>query len=157
MVDEYCKGCKYLGVLSRCPYCSYSDVTGHSRGCSSGTGCTVREAGKKANAPSYFAFHHEPTKTKNSTQKRTKREYTDEEFAERESKRKKASAARNRELLQGRQRQAILDYKVAHDLTAKQMATLVGVSATTLNKWLTEYSKANWELLAKFGINKPEC
>ena len=158
MVDESCKGCKYLGVLSRCPYCSYSDVTGHSRGCSSGKGCTVREAGKNANAPSYFAFHHTPKQQKKKPAKPTKEKktYTELEFAEHESIRKKEAAERNRALMQGKQRKALLDYKKTHGLTTQEMAAQAGVGTSTLNRWMTEYALADWEKLSKLGIVKPD-
>jgi DNA-binding XRE family transcriptional regulator len=57
---------------------------------------------------------------------------------------------------QGRQRAAILEYKIKNTATYEDMAELIGVHKSTIEKWCNENRPANWELLAKIGIQKPE-
>ena len=156
MVDEFCIGCKYLGVLSRTPYCAFNDVTGFSRGCKSGTGCDKRTEGNREHSPNYYAFCREEKSEPAADKKKEQYSWSSKSILEGgHDSRKKRAAAKLRAVSQGRQREAILTYKEENNLTVRQMAKNIGISPTTLNKWITEYTSANWEKLEKIGIKKP--
>jgi len=57
---------------------------------------------------------------------------------------------------QGRQRAAILEYKIKNNATYADISSLIGIHESTVQKWCNEYKPANWELLAKIGIQRPE-
>lgn len=162
MVDSYCKGCAYLGSLGSGSWCSYSDVVGHTRGCPSGEGCTQKLVGKRLYNPNIFLNdknlnYEEYEKRIRSLEERKKKE---KPVVEKErlsnAERKRRDAKKNRELAQGRQRAVLLEYKKENNLTTRMLADILGLSETTVDKWLTEYSKANWKLLSTIGVQKPE-
>ncbi len=155
-VTEYCNGCAYLGKLSGIPWCAFYDVTGHTRGCPAGDGCTQKVSGNRRHPSSYFSEPPQPEEPPKPKKKREREHLTDAEARERETRRKRESAERNRALLQGRQRAVLVEYRDSHGLTIPEFAELVGVKASTLEKWFTEYSKADWEKLATLGITKPK-
>lgn len=68
---------------------------------------------------------------------------------------KKITAANTRAYWQGRQSQAIKDWKIAHDMTYEQMAELLDVETSTVLMWVYENNTANWDKLQKIGIEKP--
>lgn len=158
MVDSYCRGCKYLGTLSRQPCCLYMDITGHSRGCPPGTGCTQRTFGPRIQPSKPFSLFKMKTKKEEAEKPKPppKKELSQSEFCEKERNRKKLAAERYRAIAQGRQKQVIQDYKKKNNISAKKMGEMVGVSESTINKWTTEYTPANWEKLAELGIAKPD-
>lgn len=153
LVDSYCEGCAYLGKLSGIPYCAFCDATGHMRGCSAGTGCTRRAHGERAYSPNHFSFERQ---NERKPERKAKLELSDAELSIKESLRKKEAAARNRAMLQGRQREAILNYRNSHGLDTRTLAEMVGVKTSTLEKWISEYNKADWDKLAAIGLPKPE-
>lgn len=154
VVTKYCNGCVYLGKLSGTPCCMYSDVTGHTRRCAAGDGCDKRVLGKRKYAPNYFSI---PSAPSNPPMKKTVDNLDEHEFYAKECNRKREMAEKNRALLQGRQKAAITEFRESHGWTVKEMAKRLGVRDATLSKWITEYNKANWEVLGKVGLSKPDA
>lgn len=69
--------------------------------------------------------------------------------------RKKVTAENTRAYWQGRQSQAIKDWKLAHGMTYEQMAELLEVETSTVLMWVYENNTANWDKLRKIGVEKP--
>lgn len=159
-VDAYCKGCIYLGTNSMGKCCDYNYITGKARGCPAGDGCTKRLIGsKKRYVPSLFAASAKakPVPPEPKKKGRPRRELPpDVKPYERERVLRHMAAEEFKERAQGRQRAAILAYKEEHNATYKDIATQIGVYKSTVQKWCCEYAPANWELLAKIGIQRPE-
>lgn len=63
---------------------------------------------------------------------------------------------RNQEALGGKQREAIIAYKKSHGLSNRLLAKKLGVPESRIAKWVSEYYRADWDLLASIGIEKPE-
>lgn len=152
VVDSYCEGCAYLGKLYGIPWCAYSDVNNHSRGCKSGEGCVVKSTGGKLHTPNYFSFEHGDLSKKREKYKRV----SERQLCKTEGERKRRRAEKNRELLNGKQRQVLVEFREKNGMVNREIASAIGVSESTFQKWLTEYSRANWEKLKVIGIEKPE-
>ena len=161
-VDAYCKGCSYLGTNSMGKCCDYNYLTGQVRGCPAGNGCTRRVFGtrRKFTLSLTSARHAENSKKAVIESKqvgrprKTAAELSDAHAKELERKRQAAEAYRAK--AQGRQREALMAYKVQHNASSKDIAKLIGANASTVQKWCTEYIPAKWDLLEKIGITKPE-
>lgn len=136
-VEKFCRGCIYHGKLSGTPCCLYCYITGHSRRCPAGAGCNKRATGS-----------HIPTNKLGIIQKDVK--------SQKEIHNKRELAERNRAILQGRQKAAITEFRIAQGWTVKEMAMRMGIKESTFKKWITEYSKANWDVLATVGLSKPD-
>lgn len=161
-VDAYCKGCIYLGTTSVGKCCDYNYLTGKARGCPGGEGCVRRELGtrKKYGLSITTAKHAANSKKASIESKKIGRprksaEELDDTRA-RELERKRKAAEEYRAIAQGRQREAIMAYKAQHNASSRDIADLIGVNPSTVQKWCTEYVPAKWELLEKIGITKPE-
>lgn len=161
-VDAYCKGCIYLGTTSKGKCCDFNYLTMQSRGCPAGDGCVRREYGmrRKFNLSITGAKHAENSKRSSIESKKIGRPRKDIEELDdahaRELRRKRKAAEEYRAIAQGRQREAIMAYKAQHNASSRDIATLIGVNPSTVQKWCTEYVPAKWDLLAKIGIQKPE-
>lgn len=153
LIDNYCNGCIYLGKVTGGLCCSFCDVTGHSRGCPSGQGCTCKKTGNREHSPNYFTYQRSSPEKKEEKAKPAFNEY--DEY-ERERARKKRSAARTRAELQGRQKAVILAFRDSIGVTSVQLAAMVGVKPSTLSHWLSEDTRADWGKLAALGIQKPD-
>ena len=152
-VDATCKGCQYLGSSSFGKICNYSSIVGHMRGCHAGAECTkysgpprqkpdpIKEATPKAPPP--------------PTPHRPKGMSPEEAYARDQAARKRR-IQRNRERLQGRQKAAIVAYKEETGMTNAMIAYAIGVKESRVQRWCNEYIEADWELLSKVGIEKPE-
>ena len=151
-VTKYCNGCVYLGKLTGGKYCAYCDVTSRSRGCPAGDGCDKKIIGNRRYSTKVYT-----AKTVKKP-KETHKVVTTDELAlyEKESNRKREMAARNRALLQGRQKAAITEFRESKGWTVTEMAKQLGTKESTFRKWITEYTKANWDVLAKVGLSKPD-
>lgn len=136
-VENFCKGCIYYGKLSGIPCCLYCYITGHSRRCPAGAGCNKRAVERRIPTGIVEAFPNDVQKRKETGNKR--------ELAD-----------RNRATLQGRQKAAITEFRIAQGWTVKEMAMRMGIKESTFKKWITEYSKANWDVLATVGLSKPD-
>ena len=161
-VDAYCKGCVYLGTNSMGKGCDYNYLTGKVRGCPAGNGCIRREYGtrRRFSLSITSAKHAEHSKKATIESKKIGRprkpaEELDDTRA-RDLERKRRAAEEFRAIAQGRQREAIVAYKVQHNASSRDIAELVGVNPSTVQKWCTEYIPAKWDLLAKIGIKKPD-
>lgn len=161
-VDAYCKGCIYLGTTSVGKCCDYNYLTGKARGCPGGEGCVRREFGtrRRFSLSITSAKHADHSKKSSIESKKIGRprksaEELDDTRA-RELERKRKAAEKYRAIAQGRQREAIMAYKAQHNASSKDIATLIGVNPSTVQKWCTEYIPAKWDLLAKIGIKKPK-
>lgn len=159
--DSFCKGCVYLVHVYLGRGCNYSEVTGHIRGCPSGTGCTRRQYGKKKRGPSPYNGVRKPypddseaLEAKPAIPKRPPE--TAEEYRARRSLEKKLNAEKTRARLQGRQHDAIQAFKDETGYTNLKIAELIGVSESTVQKWTSEYQPAKWDMLESIGIKKPE-
>lgn len=157
-VDSYCKGCVYLIRIYYGKGCNFSSVTGHSRGCKSGTGCTQRQYGKKKRQVSSFgdSIIGASTTKKAPTPKPKKPPETEAEYLERRRLDKQRSAARTRARLQGRQHDAIQAFKDENGYSNRDLSEMLGVSESTVQKWCSEYQSAQWDRLESIGIKKPE-
>lgn len=69
---------------------------------------------------------------------------------------KARTAAKTKAKWQGRQSAAIKSWKAAHGMTYAEMAERLDVDSTTVMKWANEANNADWALLARLGIEKPE-
>ena len=69
---------------------------------------------------------------------------------------KAKTAAKTKARWQGRQTAAIKGWKAVHGMTYEMMAEKIGVDSTTVMKWANEANNADWALLAKLGIERPE-
>lgn len=161
-VDAYCKGCIYLGTNSMGKACDFNYITGKVRGCPAGNGCVRRELGTRRK----FVFgvvspkHADNSKKATIESKKIGRprkppEELEETHAKRLERRRNAAEA-YRAIAKGRQRDAIMAYKVANNASCKDIADRIGVNPSTVQKWCTEYVPARWDLLEKIGITKPE-
>ena len=159
-VDAYCKGCIYLGTNSMGKCCDYNYVTGKVRGCPAGDGCTKRLTGsKKRYAPSLFAASAKakPDPSEPKKKGRPRRELPpDVKPYDRERVRRRIASEEYKAKAQGRQRAAIVEYKIKNNATYEDIANLIGVHKSTVQKWCNEYKPANWALLETIGIHKPE-
>lgn len=54
-VDDYCKGCKHLAVISAGQWCDYIGSTRHCRPCPAGKGCTVKEKVRRSRTAVAFS------------------------------------------------------------------------------------------------------
>lgn len=161
-VDAYCKGCIYLGTNSMGKCCDYNYVTGQVRGCPAGAGCVRRQLGTRRK----FVFGIASPKHADNSKKATivskkigrprKSEEELEETHAKQLERKRQAAEEYRAKAQGRQRAVLMEYKVQNNASCRDIADRIGVNPSTVQKWCTEYKAANWELLAKIGIKKPE-
>ena len=153
-VDSTCKGCKYLGTISTGKCCNYSIIEGHSRGCRAGTEC-IRYSGpprQKAAPPKT-----EPRKEAASVSKPHRPHgLTPEEAYERDKIRKQERIKKNRERLHGIQKAALTAFKEETGYTNRKIAEMLGVKESRIQFWCNEYAEADWELLGKIGITKPE-
>jgi hypothetical protein len=159
-VDAYCKGCIYLGTNSMGKCCDYNYVTGKARRCPAGDGCTKRLIGsKKRYVPSLFAASEKakPDPPEPKKKGRPRRELPpDVKPYDRERVRRRMAREEHKKMANGRQRASIMAYKDANNATYKDIAAQLGVNESTIQKWCCEYVPANWELLAKIGIQRPE-
>lgn len=161
-VDAYCKGCIYLGTNSMGKACDFNYITGQVRGCPAGTGCVRRELGTRRKFVFGIASSKHADNAKKATieskkigRPRKSAEELDDTRA-RELERKRKAAEEYRAIAQGRQREAIMAYKAQHNASSRDIADLIGVNPSTVQKWCTEYVPARWDLLEKIGITKPE-
>lgn len=46
-VDKHCKGCKFLTAVSGVRACDFAGITGRSRPCPAGAGCTEKRVAKR--------------------------------------------------------------------------------------------------------------
>ena len=180
LCDSTCKPCIYSGVMSTWGIaCNYILITGNRRGCPAGKGCERRIVGKKPaqsiesqifigkdkpkrDRNSYDRDWYQRNKDKISKQRKERRQKKREgkpvsqfktmSFGER----KQLTRQRTQAYCQGRQAAVIEEYLTAHGLTNRQMGDLIGVSATTIQKWHREHNLADWQKLAKLGIRRPE-
>lgn len=151
-VDSTCKGCQYIGTVSTGKCCTYSIVTGHSRGCPAGFACD------KYSGPPRQKLVPKEEKKPNSAQPKSKRPpgRSHEEAYEREKARKRKRYLENRARLNGRQKDAITAFKEETGFTNRKIADLLGIKESRIQFWCNEYAEADWELLSKVGIKKPE-
>lgn len=157
-VDSYCVGCVYRTRISTGLCCSYSDITGHIRGCKAGEGCTRRVLGKMAKSVKEMTYSEREAQASAESRKNQRPTSTPPDYdrAEHERQRVQKRTKSFREKVQGRQRAAIVEYKKAHGLSNRALATELGITETRVAKWVAEYSRADWELLATIGIQRPE-
>lgn len=168
-VDSYCVGCVYRTRISTGLCCSYSDITGHIRGCKAGTGCTKRKLGSRAKSVHEMTYSERGSlasakarsaqKTGDSPKsmdKNTEADRNKPDRTEYERLRQRKKAERFREILNGRQRAAIVAYKEANGLSNRGLAAKLGVTESRVAKWVAEYVHADWDVLATVGIKKPE-
>lgn len=57
---------------------------------------------------------------------------------------------------QEEQRKVIKGFCKEHGITYRQLGAICGISLSTAKKWANGVHHANWDLLAKAGIEKPE-
>ena len=161
-VDAFCKGCAYLSTNSMGKCCDYNYITGKVRGCPSGEGCTKREFGAKRRYSMSItsAKHAENAKKAAISSKKMGRPRKElppgVKPYDRERVRRRMATEEFKAIARGRQRAAILAYKMEHNASYKDIAGMIGVHESTVQKWCNEYKPANWELLGKIGITKPE-
>lgn len=159
-VDSFCKGCQYIGTNSYGKWCRYNDVTGHMRGCPAGEGCIRYSNGPAKHIPNASPFASAYAKKQTVADSKPKKEkkpaQTPEERYEKSKIRKRELAQEYRAKAKGKQRAAILAYKEEHGYSNRDMSFKLGVCESTINKWVTEYVPADWDVLAKVGIQKPE-
>ena len=153
MVDAYCRDCIYRGSAYGGSCCCFFEMTKIRRGCPSGKGCTRKVRGDKPRSLSQLNLHKPKAPEK---EKKPIVKLSHEEIQRRQTERKRKAAAEYRAKAQGRQKAAIEEYKKEHKLTFAQFAGLLGISDGTLQHWVYENYPANWELLGKLGIEKPE-
>lgn len=154
VVDSYCKGCRYLGTVSGGKNCNYTYITGHSRGCPAGKGC-IHHTNPKAVA----SITENPKEPKPLyTEKKNKRPpaRSPEEAYEREKERRREASREFREKAHGRQKSVILAYKAQTGDSNYEISKKIGISESSIQKWITEYKPANWDKLAIIGVMKPE-
>lgn len=156
--DATCKGCvysTYVGVLvNRC--CDFLLITGSRRGCPAGQGCTRRLAGKKLKTIDQLLFRGRPAVPARPGKGRPQSPAPSlEEMQERNREYKKRYWEKNRAMLNGRQRAALLAFKREQQLTNKSFAELAGVCTATVDRWMMELQPAPWDRLAKLGLPKP--
>lgn len=155
-VDAYCKGCAYLGTNSMGKCCDYNYITGMVRGCPAGNGCTQRLIGaKRKYAPlAYTSPKHVDSAKKAAIASKTIGRPKGYGLEPRIRRQKITENLRAE--MQGRQREAILAYKMEHNASSQDIAELIGVHPSTVQKWCNEVRPARWDLLAKLGIQKPK-
>lgn len=57
---------------------------------------------------------------------------------------------------QEEQSKVIKEFCKEHGITYRQLGAICGISLSTAKKWANGVHHANWDLLAKAGIEKPE-
>lgn len=146
LVDSYCAQCKYrvkmtggaFDIASKSYWaCYYLMITGERRGCPAGNGCTK----KKIGLPFKINPYGIPV-IMGAGPKKPKKKYSDY--------RKKA------DFLEGRQQKAIQELLDANQMTKSEMARKIGYSTNAVCCWYLEKRFADWELLARFGFERPD-
>lgn len=177
MVDEYCEGCYYRAFFPALGWgCEYLVMTEKRRPCPSGAGCTVKlvkdrvgtkNAEHRKTILAVEAMTDEEKEARRQRHLEKKRQKNREYYAAHKQKqqpgkrsigahdRKKITAERTRAFWQGRQSNAIKEWKLAHGVTYEQMAELLEVETSTVLMWVYENNTANWDKLQKIGIEKP--
>lgn len=156
--DGYCRGCSYRSTAGSFVTCDYFMITGHTRGCPAGAGCTRRTLGNKELSPGQLIFMLPPAKSefKAPEPKAPRIKQTAEEAAENDRERHRLKYWRVKEALGGRQRAALVEFKKSSGYTNRTMALALGVSIYTVNGWMQEGKRADWKRLAHIGCPKPE-
>lgn len=152
-VDSTCKGCKYIGSSSFGSICNYSTIVGHSRGCPAGEEC-IRYSGPPRHKPDRRS--NESAQASPSLKPKRPPAMSPEEAYKRDQAARRRRIQRNRDRLQGRQKAAILACKQETGMTNAMIAYAIGVKESKVQRWCSEYIEADWDLLAKVGIKKPE-
>lgn len=177
MVDEYCEGCYYRAFFPALGWgCEYLVMTEKRRPCPSGAGCTVKLVKDRAGTKNaehrktilaVEAMTDEEKEARRQRYREKKRQKNREYYAAHKQKqqpgkrsigahdRKKITAERTRAFWQGRQSNAIKEWKLAHGVTYEQLAELLEVETSTVLMWVYENNTANWDKLQKIGIEKP--
>lgn len=166
--------------------CNYILVTGQRRGCDAGQNCeryikgarcsTIdnsiyrgapppppkqRERNRQEYQREYYLKHREEKKQASRAQYAKKTEERRKPGRPRGdnltwSERKRATAEKTREIMQGRQTAAIEAWLAETGISVPKLAALVGVTESTVRKWKQEYNMADWAKLAQVGIRRPE-
>ena len=145
LCDGHCRFCIYASVLSNnSVICQYLLVTGNRRGCEAGEGCERYIKGVRLSTIDNSIFRGAPPPPPKPKKPRDREE-------ERRKYMEKTQA-----MCQGRQQAAILEFCKETGWNYTQIAKALGVSQTAVSYWAKERSPANWTLLAKLGIKKPE-
>lgn len=164
-VDDYCIGCIYRTQISTGPCCSYCDVQKHSRGCPAGNGCNQRKLKDGYKSTTRMTHHEKGALASAESRARVARQKESPSGGatksainrtEYERQRQQKMFERNQEALGGKQREAIIAYKKSHGLSNRQLARKLGVPESRVAKWVSEYYRADWDLLESIGIEKPE-
>lgn len=130
--DEYCDFCYYNTLVfdpdteRRYVACDYIGYIGHRRPCKAGRLCTVR-------------IELEHPKRKSDTHDRYAQAYH----------------LHVKEVLAGRQREALTEFMQQTGETKHTIAKQLGIKPDTVRKWLSEHQFANWAALAAIGMEKP--
>lgn len=157
--DETCRACVFRSWLHSWTICDYIGITGHSRGCPAGKGCTRRTVGSKGRSISQLIFLGQAAAAEAEVKKRGRPKGptpTPEELRARNRRNKDRYVEKCRAALGGRQAAVLAAYKKANGLTIQTMADRAGVSCFAMSKWLAERQFARWDALAALGIQKPE-
>ena len=109
---------------------------------------------KRQKNKEYYAAHKQELNYKTKIKRQAKKQQPGKRSIGAHD-RKKITAEHTRAFWQGRQTQAIKDWKIAHGVTYEQMAELLEVEPSTILMWVYENNTANWDKLQKIGIEKP--
>lgn len=169
LCDLYCEGCEFLAKSSDI-YCDYMSVTGHSRGCPAGEGCT-----RRVRPPKYrkdLRLRHrvrarQAVKNRWEAERKKKQKLpqgrpwllgnspsldpalrADIEHARQERARQRPEMIA--------QAQLISAWRSARGLTLAQAGAMMGVRGATLGQWERGNVKANWTLLGAVGLIRPQ-
>lgn len=143
--DKKCSDCIYVSTITGGGMvCNYLLVTGNRRGCDAGQNCERYITGKRLSTIDNSIFRGAPPPP---PKPKKKVDYYEQ---------KKKYRERTQAIYQGRQHDAIKEYCGRTGWSYTQIAKALGVSQTTVAYWAKEYCPANWTLLAKLGIQKPE-
>ncbi len=142
LCDQRCRKCIYGGTVSGGGVvCDYLLITGNRRRCPAGKKCERYVRGNRLSTIDNSIFRGTTPKPK---RKRDQAAY----------KRKYRALIQSQ--LRGLQKAAIREYCERTGSTYSDIGRLIGVSQTTVSGWAKEYGPANWDKLAKLGIEKPD-
>lgn len=184
--SKKCRGCIYGSTISGdLVVCNYILVTGQRRGCEAGQNCeryikgarcsTIdnsiyrgappppkqRERNRQEYQREYYLKHREEKKQASRAQYAKKTEERRKPGRPRGdnltwSERKRVTAEKTREIMQGRQTAVIEAWLAETGISIPKLAALIGVTESTVRKWKQEYNMADWAKLAQVGIRRPE-
>ena len=172
LCSKKCRYCIYSSTITGgLVVCNYILVTGQRRGCDAGQNCERYIKGARCSTIDNSIYRGAPPPPK---QREKKKQASRVQYAKKTegqerrkpgrprgdnltwSERKKVTAEKTREIMQGRQTAVIEAWLAETGISVPKLAALVGVSESTVRKWKQEYNMADWAKLAQVGIRRPE-